>query len=223
MEIARTFILLVEGRTDAVLYKTLIEKVTDCREYGIEYLNYSIRMLLSKIMVHKRDFIVLKMKSKILVIIDCRGYDRLKYYLRELIDNDYFIESMDNGLVGIIVAANKDKSPMDSIYGILTSLGCRISRNSYCFKIAVMENRYFPIYIIEQGFKDGVRAIEDELDQLAEQLDPVMAKAINTVEKILKIKLLPTQRLGIIEAIKVNNNGLPALIPKLIEEASLKN
>ncbi len=222
MENRRTYILLVEGKTDTILYKTLIEKSIGCREYDIEYLHYNIRMLLSKIMIHRRDLMVLEIQNNLLIIINCKGYDRLKNYLKELIDSDYFIESIHNGLSGIIVATDKDRVPMDSIYGVLASLKYRVFRDNHSFKIDAVEKEYFPIYIIEQGLDSGVKAIEDELDLLAEQLYPDMTKAINAVEEIIKTKLSPIQRLGIIEAIKVNNNGLYALIPKLVRDASLE-
>ncbi len=53
MEDKRVLILLVEGKTDAILYKSLIERTTASRVSNVEYLDYSIRMLLSKIEVSR--------------------------------------------------------------------------------------------------------------------------------------------------------------------------
>ncbi|RLG79998.1 MAG: hypothetical protein DRO40_11860 [Thermoprotei archaeon] len=214
----KTVILLAEGATERTLYVKLVERLLDAEkryDYGI--LPVAIRDLIR--VFNKKYITILNIQDKVLtVIIDCRGYENLKKHVREILLSESLEDAIKDGLSILVIAADKDKDPLNSIKGVITSIGFEVNVRDNIIHVNI-DSHVIQIMVLEQGRMEGTMELEDDLELLAKQIEPELDKAITILEDRLGRRLSPKQRLGIFEAIIVDNRGLPSLIEQLINRS----
>ncbi len=214
----KTYLFLVEGVDDEVFYEKLIVKLVNARVCELDELPDTIGNLLKR----RRDVRLFRVDSVFIAIVNCGGYDNVKRYLRELLKYEELIECIRQGLSNIIVSADKDKKPLESIPGVVDSvkpeIGFRVVRNKDYLEIILQDSITLTINLVEQGIDHGVKALEDHIEEVAKQVESTIAKAIDEVEKVLGRKLNSKQRVGVYEAIIVSNKGVPSLISYIIDK-----
>ena len=214
----KTVILLAEGATERTLYVKLVERLLDAEkryDYGI--LPVAIRDLIR--VFNKKYITILNIQDKVLtVIIDCRGYENLKKHVREILLSESLEDAIKDGLSILVIAADKDKDPLNSIKGVITSIGFEVNVRDNIIHVNI-DSHVIQIMVLEQGRMEGTMELEDDLELLAKQIEPELDKAITILEDRLGRRRSPKQRLGIFEAIIVDNRGLPSLIEQLINRS----
>jgi len=154
------------------------------------------------------------------IIINCRGYENLKRYIREILCHEDIVNAVKEGLNILIVSADRDKNPSLSIRGLLSSIQLNVIEKDYQELLVNINNEEILVKIVEQGLSEGTMELEDDIEKLAVQQQPKISEAIEILEKIPKKRFNSKQKVGIFEAIMVNNDGLPKLISGLLKEAS---
>jgi len=206
-------ILLAEGNTEKTLYTKLLKRFLNIEKSSYDELPIPIKDLMGSF--EKKYIDIFIVENKLLVLLlNCRGYERLRKYVKEILESEYLIDAIKNGLNNLIIVADMDKNPLNSMKGLFASIGFIPKIENYNLHINV-NNHEIQIHIVEQGYQ---KEIEDDLEQLVRQVECKINKAISIFEEKLGMKLSPKQRLGIYEAVLVDNNGLPQLIDLIIDK-----
>ena len=221
----RAVLFLVEGNTEQVFYKKLLQKLySTTEEIEFDSLPVSVRELLEPL--RNRRPTVLRIQNTYTIIVNCGGFEGIKTVIRRLlIRRSELLKAIKAGLDTIIVVADLDKSPISSLQGVLSSQGYspQVSNNIIVINV---EKLSLTFVIISQGHdetarKDATKQIEDYLEELASQLYDDIAKAINKLEEILNISLNTKQKVLIYEAVlETKPRAIPRIAEKLLEEAS---
>ncbi len=215
----KCILVLVEGKTGQELYVSLLEKVRAAKPANVGELPPPVRDLLG--MVDPRRMRVLRTDENMVIVVDCGGVENLKTYLRELLQSEYVEDVVGAGLGVLVVSMDADSKPLESVRGVLASLGVTIGEvRGHELAVSVGRQR-LAVRVVVQGGLDEVGELEDDLDRLASQLDPMINEAAGVLEERLG-RLTTKQRLGVYEALLVENRGLPHLVRELVRKASLE-
>lgn len=120
-----------------------------------------------------------------MLLVNSGGYDNLKRLIRELLEYEELQRSLREYDVRIVVAADSDMRPRDSIRGLLSSMNLKVQEDNV-ITVEFPEGVKLRVYVIEQGSEEGILTgeIEDELSKLVEELRSDLRFIVEKIEEI---------------------------------------
>jgi len=210
--------LLAEGSSEATLYVELAKKLLRASKATFNELSISVRDALRPM---RKRLAIYKLCGKvILVVLKCGGYENLKHYIKIMLESPSLVDAIDEGLRRLIIAADRDRSPVTSLYNVISSMGLKVALQGNIITINVSNGRSLMLEVVEQGVDEETRQLEDDLKSLVQQVWPIINEVIEKVKSAMGA-LNSKQTIGIYEAIAVNNEGLPSLIAQAIDKANI--
>jgi len=168
VEESTAILFLAEGAAERAFYQKILEKHYSAEPAGLDNLPQPIRDLLAPLQARKP--LTLRAGRADIVLIDCGGFDAIKLCLRRLMSRPELGEAVKAGLKAVIIAADLDKNPHESLKGLLASLASNVAEEDEALKLTV-NNTTVKVHITAQGLKgrsDATMEIEDHLEELAE-------------------------------------------------------
>jgi len=126
-------------------------------------------------------------KRRPVVVVNCGGYENLKRMVRLMLKRRELIEALKQLDLRIAIAADRDKKPAESVRGLLSSMGLRVTED-VAITIEFGGGAKLTMHIVEQGGLGSAATgeVEDELRKLVEALKPELQRLAEKVEEIYK-------------------------------------
>lgn len=214
-------ILLVEGLTEEILYSTLLKRLYGAKQVGLEELPKTLRELVSPLGERINCFI---RRNGYVILINCGGFEGLRVAMRHLLKRGELKEVVREFELHLVIAADKDKNPLESLRGLLSSMNAKVE--SVMGRILVTEllrGIKVRIHVLEQGVsgEGATGEIEDELGKLIEIGKPELQSAVRSVEEVLHTTLTSKQKLLIYLALlnpKIKTRLLSRALKEVLTE-----
>jgi len=176
-------ILLVEGLLEEIVYSSMLEKLYGGKQVECESVQKSLREFIGPVMQHTNCYIL--ERGDLVVIVNCRGYENLRNMTRQLLKRRELREVLKQLDLHIAIAADRDKKPVESIRGLLASMGFQVTEGDV-ITIEFSGGAKLAIHIVEQGGEGGTTTgeVEDELRKLVEALKPELQHIAKKVEDV---------------------------------------
>lgn len=222
-------IILVEGRTEEVVYQYLLRRLHGGTSLGFEDLPHRISNLLGFLGKRARAMVLEGSGERTyVVLVDCGGFEGVKLTLKRILRRPELAEAPED--ICIVVAADADKYPLAAVRNIALSLDQRAQVRGNYASVEV-SGRRIGIAVVEQGYMPGdgpghTGQIEDNLEEFTARLHPHLAGVIEDLERRLGEKLDAKQRLLVYLALlsrKPKIRNLYRAVGELLEEAPLEH
>lgn len=176
----RAIVFLVEGSIEEALYTTILRRLYNANAVKCETTPRKLRELLDPILNRTRCYRLKNVES--LFLFNCGGYDNLKTTIRQLFKRRELIDVAREYEVRVVVAADKDMKPYESVRSILESMGFQVIE-AKGMKVKLGEGAEVTIHVIEQGGEGGSSTgeVEDELQKLLENVKPELGNIVNQI------------------------------------------
>jgi len=177
----KTLILLVEGLVEEIVYSSMLEKLHGGRQVECGGAPTPLKILIRSFMRRAKCYAL--ERGDLVVVVNCGGYENLKNMIKQLLTHPELPEVLSQLDIRIAVAADRDKSPAESIRGVLSSMGLQATGGDTL--TVELGRAKLTIHIIEQGGEGGTATgeIEDELRKLVETLKPELQRAAEKIEE----------------------------------------
>jgi len=218
------YLIFVEGLTDRIFYYKLLSTILNLEPKRYEVLPSSLKEFLDRfpsVKVNPRSKLsIIEGEQVLIVIMDCGGFNKIKITLRMLLkEHDKLDQLLGDGLKYIIVIGDRDKSPLESIKGLLGSMGYKFFVEGNVLRL----NNKIKVLCLSQGlmYNRATDQLEDYIVYLAERKHADIALAINKFEEELRKSIgigFDSKRLSLIySAIIVGKEGMARFIEKLMD------
>lgn len=178
--------LLVEGLTEKLVYSTLLEKLYKARKVNDDSLPKDLKMAVVEPLKSKaeKQFTCYALGGGFIVLVNCEGYDNINFMLKLLLARREFLDVVKELDLKLVIAADRDRRPMESIRNALRSWGLPVSGEGL-LNVGLPNGVQLVVHVVEQGSEaEGATGeVEDELAELAEVLEPRLQNAIKRVEE----------------------------------------
>ncbi len=194
----RIAVLLVEGLTEEILYSILLEKLYGGKRVGYEELPKPLRELVEPL--KKRATYYALENGCLVVLINCGGFDNIKSLLRMLLRREELKEAARELDLRLVIAADKDKRPLESLRGLLSSMSVASTLlNERVLMVELSPDTRLKIYVVEQGTsgEGATEEVEDELEKLIESARPELQSVARRIEEEIRTVLSSKQRFSI--------------------------
>jgi len=178
----KALILLVEGLVEEIVYSSVLEKLYGGKQVKCEDAPRSLRALMEPFMRRTKCYTL--ERGDLVAIVNCGGYENLKKMTRQLLKRRELIEVLKQLDLRIAIAADRDKKPVESIRGLLSSMGFRATEGDV-ITVELSNGTKLTVHIIEQGGEEGTATgeVEDELRKLVEALKPELQHFAKKIEE----------------------------------------
>jgi len=189
----KTLILLVEGLVEKIVYSSTLERLyggkhIECKNVLESLELKSLEELIGSI--ERRIECYTLERGDLVIIVDCGGYENLKEMTRLLLSKrkELLIKVLKQLDLRMVIAADRDKKPVESIRGLLSSLrssmGFQVTEDD-AIAIEFGNGTKLVIHIVEQGGEadTATGGVEDELRKLVETLEPKLQHITKKIEE----------------------------------------
>ncbi len=126
---SRAAIMLLEGLTEEVLYLSLLKRLYETEDAGIDNLPKSLREYLEPLGIGRRiKSLIIKPSLTYVIVINCGGYEQIKSMLKFLLKRSELKDVIKDLKLCFIVLADRDKKSLESIIGLLHSLRFKVAK-----------------------------------------------------------------------------------------------
>jgi len=175
-------ILFVEGLVEEIIYSSMLEKLYGGRQVECGDAPTQLEVLIDPFIRRAKCYTL--EHGNLAVIVNSRGYENLRNTIRQLLTQPELPEVLSQLDLRIAIAADRDKSPAESIRGLLSSMGFQATGGD-AITIEFGNGAKLAIHVVEQGDEGGTATgeIEDELRKLVEALKPELQHIAKRVEE----------------------------------------